>query len=71
MPPPGPQVVDGWIISLSAYFGVFDELQQLLVHIPKQDRLMIESQALDCRSAHPLHGDAHRKNVLHTPQRPL
>jgi hypothetical protein len=114
MAPPGPHMVDGWIISLwqrvdilprladpveasrrlaachallraysyqdtLPYFGVFDELQQLLGHIPKQDRLMIESQALDCRSAlaayraraHPLHGDAHRKNVFHTPQGPL
>jgi hypothetical protein len=61
------------------YFGIFDELRELLVHVPEQDRLRVEWQAMDCRNAlaayrsraQPLHGDAHRKNVFHTVDGPL
>ncbi|HEY1946264.1 MAG TPA: phosphotransferase, partial [Bryobacteraceae bacterium] len=67
------------------YFGVFDELRQLLAHpqvhamCPEPDRCMMEQQAQDCRlalaayqsTAQPLHGDSHRKNVFHTPDGPL
>jgi Phosphotransferase enzyme family len=61
------------------YFGIFDELLQLLVHVPEQERPRMEQQALECRSAlaayqsspQPLHGDAHRKNVFHAAEGPL
>lgn len=67
------------------YFGVFDELGQLLAHpqvqaiCPEQDRHTMEQQARDCQkaleayqsSAQALHGDSHRKNVFHTPEGPL
>jgi hypothetical protein len=71
--------------SALPYFGAFDELQQLLAHpqvqamCPEQDRRLLERQARECRgaleayrcTAQQLHGDAHRKNVFHTPDGPL